>query len=132
MDRPAGNKAQVSESTLAGAYRTTYVHESGSVFIQIADPNPSHDGSPSRSNSPIKGGDRHRLDLSIFKGRVRFEKPGFHWSPNHLISKRWKSPVAGDVEIADKLWQDMNSFCRNSGNVLDSFLVDVGFLESTE
>ncbi|KAG5345319.1 DEPD5 protein, partial [Acromyrmex heyeri] len=48
-------------------------------------------------------------------------KVGFLWSWNHMVSRKWKSPSAGDEFFQKKIIQDFRHFCSNGDNRLKEF-----------
>ena len=53
-------------------------------------------------------------------------QPGFLWTFNYMLTKRWKSSISGDNEVGFSMLHDFRQFCSNHNNRLrdfwDSFL----------
>lgn len=49
-------------------------------------------------------------------------QPGFLWTFNYMLTKRWKSPlISGDEALAEKILQDFRLFCGNHQHRLRDF-----------
>ena len=69
----------------------------------------------------------HRLMADTVTIRSEREKaaqvqsPGFLWSFNYMLTKRWKSSASGDEALGERLLHDFRHFCANKDNRLRNF-----------
>ena len=56
------------------------------------------------------------------------QSPGFLWSFNYMLTRRWKSPASGEEAFGELLLHDFRNFCANKNDRLrkfcESFLPD--------
>ncbi|ROT73049.1 putative DEP domain-containing protein 5-like isoform X1 [Penaeus vannamei] len=50
-----------------------------------------------------------------------FPQPGFLWSFNYMLTRRWKSAVSGDEILGEKMLHDFRQFCTNHHGRLRDF-----------
>lgn len=50
-----------------------------------------------------------------------FFQPGFLWSFNYMLTRRWKSVVSGDEILGEKMLHDFRQFCTNHHGRLRDF-----------
>nr|XP_045624645.1 GATOR complex protein Iml1-like isoform X2 [Procambarus clarkii] len=63
----------------------------------------------------------HRLIADLYSHEISEKQPGFLWSFNHMLTRRWKYSATGDEAMAEKMLQDFRLFCANNQNRLRDF-----------
>ncbi|XP_069956473.1 GATOR complex protein Iml1-like isoform X3 [Cherax quadricarinatus] len=63
----------------------------------------------------------HRLIADLYSHEISEKQPGFLWSFNHMLTRRWKYLTTGDEVLAEKMLHDFRLFCTNSQNRLREF-----------
>ncbi|XP_015779436.1 PREDICTED: LOW QUALITY PROTEIN: DEP domain-containing protein 5-like [Acropora digitifera] len=107
-DSPFGSmhvNAPMVQFTPVQCRENDYVHTSGVAFVRILTW--EEDDDPFGSN------------ISSLEG----SKPctGFHWMPNYMLTKRWRSAATGDKDASSKLRSKLEDFCADDNGVLTAF-----------
>lgn len=107
-DSPFGSmhvNAPMVQFTPVQCRENDYVHTSGVAFVRILTW--EEDDDPFGSN------------ISSVEG----SKPctGFHWMPNYMLTKRWRSAATGDKDASSKLRSKLEDFCADDNGVLTAF-----------
>ncbi|XP_068246692.1 GATOR complex protein Iml1 isoform X2 [Palaemon carinicauda] len=115
-----------------------YVHVTGNMFIMIHSPcsaEATRGRTPTTPATPTSFSQAdylygvasphveyfHRLIADLYSHEISETQPGFLWSFNHMLTKRWKSIISGDEVFSEKMLQDFRQFCRNQENRLRDF-----------
>lgn len=107
-DSPFGSihvNAPMVQFTPVQCRENDYVHTSGVAFVRILTWEEDDDPFGS-SISSVEG-----------------SKPctGFHWMPNYMLTKRWRSAATGDKDASSKLRSKLEDFCADDNGVLTAF-----------
>ncbi|XP_076057838.1 GATOR complex protein Iml1 isoform X2 [Oratosquilla oratoria] len=62
----------------------------------------------------------HRL-MADFYSYDKRDKPGFLWSFNYMLTRRWRSNCSGENSLGDRMLQDFRHFCNNEDDRLHQF-----------
>ncbi|KAK7069287.1 GATOR complex protein depdc5 [Halocaridina rubra] len=126
-----------------------YVHVTGNMFVMIHSPSSGMHTHPFYPSEMMPRGGRtpttpvtpstftqadylygaasphveyfHRLIADLYSHELSDVQPGFLWSFNHMLTKRWKSHISGDEALAEKMLHDFRQFCCNAENRLRDF-----------
>ena len=82
-----------------------YVHTSGVAFARI-----SH-----------REDDNDRFDSDVSRSGEQKLCMGFHWMPNFMLTKRWRSAATGDKGASSKLRSEFEDFCADKNGALKAF-----------
>ncbi|ROT76803.1 putative DEP domain-containing protein 5 isoform X5 [Penaeus vannamei] len=63
----------------------------------------------------------HRLIADLYSREISEKQPGFLWSFNYMLTRRWKSAVSGDEILGEKMLHDFRQFCTNHHGRLRDF-----------
>ncbi|XP_042884438.1 GATOR complex protein Iml1-like isoform X5 [Penaeus japonicus] len=63
----------------------------------------------------------HRLIADLYSREISEKQPGFLWSFNYMLTRRWKSSVSGDEALGEKMLHDFRQFCTNHHGRLRDF-----------
>lgn len=82
-----------------------YVHTSGVAFVRIL--------TSKEDNDPFGS------SISSLEGSKLCT--GFHWMPNYMLTKRWRSAATGDKDASSRLRSEFEDFCADDNGVLKAF-----------
>lgn len=63
----------------------------------------------------------NRCGIICFLPRLVSQSPGFLWSFNYMLTRRWKSVTSGEEAFAELLLHDFKNFCANKNDRLRKF-----------
>ncbi|XP_063884355.1 GATOR complex protein Iml1-like isoform X3 [Scylla paramamosain] len=91
-----------------------FVHVTGNMFIMIHSP-----GSCALPYTPEPNTRPRTFSTS---SSSQLNQPGFLWTFNYMMTRRWKVPqISGDEVLAEKMLHDFRLFCANDRNRLRDF-----------
>ncbi|XP_076106602.1 GATOR complex protein Iml1-like isoform X2 [Mytilus galloprovincialis] len=111
-----------------------YVHCSGGMFVLIED---SQTTSPTMKEAPFVYGHKKKSASQLRKDYIarqtsrtnqhddqHWNKIGFLWSWNYMLSKKWRTSHTGDEHFQDKMLADFREFCSNKDDRLKEYWHD--------
>ncbi|KAG0727981.1 GATOR complex protein DEPDC5 [Chionoecetes opilio] len=119
-----------------------FVHVTGNIFVMIHSPDscpspysPETTARPRTfSSTQLSQADFlygvssphveyfHRLIADLYSHEISEHQPGFLWTFNYMLTRRWKVPqISGDEVMAEKMLHDFRLFCANDRNRLRDF-----------
>ncbi|XP_047741122.1 GATOR complex protein Iml1 [Hyalella azteca] len=101
------------------------VESSSSVGSLVASPHEEYfhrlmsehhkaSAAPSAAHAAACNSDKSRFCLQ--------QSPGFLWSFNYMMSKRWKAAASGEEAFGELLLHDFKNFCANKNDRLSKFI----------
>lgn len=127
-----GGLAAGSQEGQAWESQTQYVHCTGGMFALIPDiahtpvPHPNILESPSSSFSKRTSSELQstyavrQLSSGVFEQNEVC--PGFLWSWNFMLSRKWRDQKTGDEAFQDRMLADFRKFCSNKDNRLQDYV----------
>lgn len=111
-----------------------FVHCSGGMFVLIEETQTS---SPTHKDAPFVYGTKKKSSAQLRKDYIarqtsrsnynddqQWNKIGFLWSWNFMLSKKWRTSHTGDEAFQDKMLADFREFCSNKDDRLKEFWQD--------
>ncbi|CAC5397004.1 DEPDC5 [Mytilus coruscus] len=137
MAKPSGyppSPNPSSSSSSPSQNEEQYVHCSGGMFVLIED---SQTTSPTMKEAPFVYGHKKKSASQLRKDYIarqtsrtnqhddqHWNKIGFLWSWNYMLSKKWRTSHTGDEHFQDKMLADFREFCSNKDDRLKEYWHD--------
>lgn len=89
-----------------------FVHVTGNMFVMIHSPD----------SCTVPHTPETNIRPRTFSSSTQLSQPGFLWTFNYMLTRRWKVPqISGDEILAEKMLHDFRLFCANDRNRLRDF-----------
>lgn len=133
MAKPTGYPPSPNPSSTSQT-EEHYVHCSGGMFVLIED---SQTTSPTMKEAPLVYSTKKKSSSQLLKNYIarqasrthqsddqQWNKVGFVWSWNFMLSKKWRTSHTGDEAFQDRILADFRAFCSNKDDRLKEYWND--------